>query len=42
LTKEDWNSFERYNYVTRTSLGESTAEILIRESMQLVEEAIAK
>ena len=42
LTKEDWNSFERYNYVTRTSLGESTADILIRESLKLVEEAIAK
>ena len=42
LTKEDWNSFERYNYVTRTSLGESTAEILIRESLKLVEQSAAK
>ena len=42
LTKEDWNSFERYNYVTRTSLGESTAGILIRESLSLVEEVAAK
>jgi hypothetical protein len=42
LTKEDWNSFERYDYVTRTSLGESTAGILIRESLSLVEEAAAK
>jgi hypothetical protein len=42
LTKEDWNSFERYDYVTRTSLGESTAEILIRESLRLVNETLAE
>ena len=42
LTKEDWNSFERYDYVTRTSLGESTAEILIRESLRLVEKGAVK
>ena len=32
LTKEDWNSFERYNYITRTCLGEMTGEILIRDA----------
>jgi len=42
LTKEDWNSFERYNYITRTCLGEMTGEILIRESLRLVNEATAK
>ena len=42
LIKEDWNSFERYDYVTRTSLGESTAEILIRESLRLVNETPAE
>ena len=42
LTKEDWNSFERYDYVTRISLGESTAEILIRESLRLVNGTAAK
>ena len=42
LTKEDWNSFERYDYVTRTSLGESTAEILIRESLRLINGRAAK
>ena len=42
LTKEDWNSFERYDYITRTCLGEKTGEILIRESLRLVNEAIAK
>lgn len=39
LTKEDFNSFERYNYVTRTSLGEQTGPILIDESLKLVEES---
>jgi hypothetical protein len=35
LTKVDWNSFERYNYITRTSLGEMTGEIgpRLRRSM---------
>ena len=42
LTKEDWNSFERYDYVTRISLGESTAEILIRESLRLINGRAAK
>ena len=37
LTKEDFNSFDRYNYVTRTSLGEKTGEILIDELLELVE-----
>ena len=37
LTKEDFNSFDRYAYVTRTSLGEQTGEILINESLALIE-----
>jgi hypothetical protein len=36
LTKVDFNSFERYNYISRTSLGEQTGEILIDESLKLV------
>jgi hypothetical protein len=36
LTKEDWNSFERYDYITRTCLGERTGEILIEESLAFV------
>lgn len=36
LTKVDFNSFERYNYVSRTSLGEQTGEILINEALALV------
>ncbi len=39
LTEEDFQSFERYNYVSRTSLGEQTGPILIDESLKLVEES---
>jgi hypothetical protein len=36
LTKVDFNSFPRYDYVSRVSLGEMTGEILIDESLKLV------
>ncbi len=36
LTKEDFNSFERYDYVSRTSLGEMTGEILVSELMKMI------
>src|SRR5690554_3742727 len=36
LTKEDYNSFKRYDYITRTSLGEMTGEILVTELLELV------
>ncbi len=36
LTKVDWGSFKRYDYVSRTSLGEMTGEILIDEALQFV------
>lgn len=39
LTKVDFNSFPRYDYVSRTSLGEMTGEILIEESLKLVEQS---
>jgi len=39
MTKEDFNSFPRYEYISRTSLGEMTGEILIEESLRLVEES---
>jgi hypothetical protein len=39
LTKEDYNSFDRYAYVSRTSLGEFTGEIYIREALKLVEDS---
>ena len=37
LTKVDFASFPRYDYITRTSLGELTGEILIRESLGLAD-----
>ncbi len=36
LTKEDWNSFERYDYITRTCLGEKTGEVLVDRSLAFV------
>lgn len=38
LTKVDWNSFKRYDYITRTCLGEMTGEILIEEALKMVAE----
>ena len=37
LTKVDFASFPRYDYVSRTSLGELTGEILIEQGLGLVE-----
>ena len=39
LTKVDFNSFRRYDYVSRTSLGEMTGEILIEEALKLADGA---
>ena len=36
LTKVDFQSFPRYDYVSRTSLGEMTGEILIDKSLEFV------
>jgi hypothetical protein len=36
LAKVDWNSFERYNYITRTSLGEMTGEIFMQKALAFV------
>ncbi|CAN5868942.1 neutral/alkaline non-lysosomal ceramidase N-terminal domain-containing protein [soil metagenome] len=37
LTKVDFQSFPRYDYVSRVSLGEMTGEILIEKALELVE-----
>ncbi len=37
LTKVDWGSFKRYEYVSRTSLGEQTGEVLIDAALRLVD-----
>ena len=39
LTKEDWGSFKRYDYVSRVCLGEMTGQILIDEALRLVSES---
>ncbi|MBX2871963.1 MAG: hypothetical protein KTR30_07685 [Saprospiraceae bacterium] len=39
LTEVDFNSFKRYDYISRTSLGEMTGEILIKEALKLIEAA---
>ena len=39
LTEEDYNSFKRYDYISRTSLGEMTGEIFIEEALKLIEES---
>ena len=38
LTKEDYNSFERYDYVSRTSMGERTGTVLVDEALKFVNE----
>jgi len=37
LTKVDFESFDRYAYVSRTSLGEMTGEIFIEEALKMIE-----
>jgi hypothetical protein len=37
LTEVDFDSFPRYAYVSRTSLGEKTGQILIEQSLKLIE-----
>lgn len=39
LTKVDFNSFKRYDYISRTSLGEMTGEIYIEQALKLVAES---
>lgn len=37
LTKVDFNSFDRYKYVSRVSLGEMTGEIFVSNALDLIE-----
>ena len=39
LTKVDFASFPRYEYISRTSLGEQTGEILIDQTLKLVDQS---
>jgi hypothetical protein len=36
MTKEDFDSFKRYEYITRTSLGERTWEVLEQAALKLI------
>ncbi|MBD2755437.1 hypothetical protein [Spirosoma validum] len=36
LTKVDFNSFKRYEYISRTSLGENTADIYVDEALKII------
>ncbi len=36
LARVDWDSFERYSYITRTCLGEMTGEIFIEKALAFV------
>lgn len=39
MIKEDFNSFRRYDYISRTSLGERTGEIFVYEALKFVDES---
>jgi hypothetical protein len=39
LSEVDFDSFPRYQYVSRTSLGEKTGSILIDQSLKLIEQS---
>ncbi len=39
LTPEDFNSFKRYDYISRTSLGEMTGEIYIESVLNLIDQS---
>lgn len=38
LTKVDFDSFDRYAYVSRTSLGEMTGEILLENALEMIDD----
>ena len=42
MTRVDWGSFKRYEYISKVSLGENTGEILIKESLNLIDQAQTK
>ena len=36
ITKEDFNAFDRYRYISRTSLGEQTGQIYVDKALLFV------
>lgn len=41
LAKVDFNSFDRYKYISQTSLGEMTGEILMQNAVELIDQSPA-
>ena len=39
MTKVDFNSFKRYDYISHTSLGEMTGEIYIDQALRLIKKS---
>ena len=39
LTSVDWMSFDRYEYVSETSLGEKTGDLYIEAALKFIEES---
>lgn len=37
MTKEDFNSFDRYDYICRTSLGEHAADVFVDQALAFIE-----
>lgn len=37
LTKEDYNSFDRYDYISRTSMGEKAGDVFVNSCIELLE-----
>jgi hypothetical protein len=42
MTKVDFQSFPRYEYISRTSLGEMTGEILIEQSLDFIQQSASQ
>ena len=38
LSAVDWNSFKRYDYISRTCLGEQTGEIFMSEALKMIDQ----
>jgi len=41
LTKYDFNSFERYEYISQTSMGEMTGELYVEQALALISDTPA-
>ena len=37
MTKVDWNAYERYSYISKTTLAEGTGDTLIAEALKFLD-----